>query len=315
MRNIFRTLLFFVVFSTAAKVSWSYPVNGQTAPFQLFAAARVNMTHSSVDGGVAAGGSVHFRNTGVAALAKNRGVGILSGGRIHFEHGDLWHGGMSAYNSIHISKAAVHGDVVSGDFISLRNGDLHGMAIANSYVSVHRASLFGKREGQRYRHPFRQGLWRRHLEASAKNWARIPSNTALYMREARHAEVWLGFGENVLNLSAFDLEELDALIVYAQVDSFLVLNVRGESVDLSHLELRVIDRQTRRGGRVLMNFAEARSLRLGETLVEASLLAPMAETWFYGAEVHGFVYAESLKGSAVFVEPRAYYGPIVWPRY
>ncbi|NCN40262.1 choice-of-anchor A family protein [bacterium] len=312
-RLFFCALAFFSIGMVSDAKAHDRPQPTARAPFHVYSFDGVDLSHSSIDGRVGSGGDIFLRNTGVGRKQYREEDTLLSGGRVTFQHGDVFHGGISANDSISIDHAAVFGDVNSGGAIRVQDADVLGHAKAQSSVRKIRASIRGIHEYKRYHHTISHINLHRHLEDYSFEVSLLRRNNTIQPTALREARLQVRPGLNIVEISGREAEYLRRLVIYPHHRGQVIINIQGKSVlNLSDLEVQVLQHYEDSPEQVLINFPNVQSLCLGNTHWEASILAPRADMRLLSGHLHGLIYTKSLRGSATITSPHNYQGPYFW---
>lgn len=151
------------------------------------------------------------------------------------------------------------------------------------------------------------------MKATGEIWSdaeKNPENTGFYCIETSDIGTRLVYNIDQNDILGKKLSDYDYFWVDCVNSGFYaVVNISGEVVDLSNYYVLVHDDTGNLASRLVINCYEAKAVKLADTILTGTLLAPNANVEFDNTTVYGAVYAKGTIGT------RAFYKEIPFTNY
>lgn len=150
-------------------------------------------------------------------------------------------------------------------------------------------------------------------KATGEPWTEIdkdPKRTGFYCIETNEVGNKIVYNLDPNNICGRKMSEYNYVWVDAVNTGFYALiNIKGEVVDLSNYYILVHDDSGNLASRLVINCPEAKVVKLADTILTGTLLAPNANIEYDNTTVYGMVYGKASTGS------RAFYREIPFENY
>jgi len=230
-------------------------------PYSIYVRFNATMMNSQNQGPMAVGGNCtlsHY-SVGTALNSTNAPTNVLVvGGNLNFTQGSVNNGNILVTGKAQVSEVSVpNGQILYGP------------------TGIDFATVFG------------------NIEAYTQYVAQLTPNGVV---STLYSNMTLTGSDTLLNvflLTSQQLQQATQLNVIAPAQSWVVINVPGETNSMSGMQMNInqIDRT-----RVLWNFFETTSLNMQGISVQGTLLGPRATIDFPNGGIDGSIYAESIVG-------------------
>jgi choice-of-anchor A domain-containing protein len=249
--------------------------------FNVFIFQNINHSSSTVQGRMAAGGDVTLNSYTIGSkLTNSRGTrdDLIAGGNLTFNIGSVPNGNV-VYGGTYVpTKVTIKNGTARQDPNKLAGAPSQAWAIgiATTWANPSVNPINGKVSGV--------GTATLTLTGTDPN-------------------------RNVFLLRSTDFANITKLLINisAPAGSVVIINVSGEQASVQNMGMKLtgIDRQ-----HVLFNFFQATTLTIGQTTVEGTVWAPMANVTFSNGIINGTLLGQSLQGTSTTFGLAPFLGPL-----
>lgn len=302
MRKLVILTSFLVLF--ISKPVWSHktsPTKCQTpklADFTVFTIENIYGQNSDYQGLIGAGGSIELTNFFVGTKLGHC-LSLAAGGDIKLKN-ILLASNIESHQSVNIRSADVRGFIKAGQAVTLSHSKINSFVQSRHKIFLEKAAVRQLIKTQpQFSAPLSAIIQELRDTSNAYSAKSHDPNLRplLHIKKEDFIELRTKPGFNIVNIDGEKFKQHKQLFVHGGANDQLVLQIQGESVELTDLTVHLT------GGiephQITWNLAQARYLFIKNTGhpahgIPGRILAPQARVQFYAGLVAGSIWAYAM---------------------
>jgi choice-of-anchor A domain-containing protein len=234
---------------------------GAASGYNVFVLGDVKQQNTDVEGKLAAGGDINYISGGIGnKLNPNSGDVVVAGGDLTLSNSQVYNGNAVYGQNQNVAQNV---GIPGGKLLKGNPVDFNAAASQLKQLSTYLSTL-------------------------------APTGTATIAPWGGIDLTGSGNKLNIFSLLGTDLSNASELLINADADSTVVVNVSGTDISMKDFDTKI--KGTTRS-KVLYNFFEATSITAESIGIEGSILAPFAAFNFNNGQINGNVVVASLSGN------------------